>query len=250
MHTYALRHTNTMVQHKKDGINSAQVTNTHKQAENTQTHKNTFHCQLMYQKVCVHTFILYICYTFLPYSTLTGKQEMKSFHFMPKVLWLKVCRKITTWMYLLVEISLVRDSLATVQDEGSSIPTGVPGNQLSLSWGSGLATREWQHGRQPDGQAVIIWFTHYHLLIVSHWVAGTCNLESSVNSQGFWRRSECFNVVGPCSPVLRTTHSHGGFGVFSLWQVDRQLTWLTPDLSVNPQLKVTPMQVSSLAGLF
>lgn len=144
-------------------------------------HKSQIHTnrqingQLMYQKVCVHTFILYIRYTFLPYSTLTGK--MKSFHFMPKVLWVKVCRKITTWVYMLAEISHVRDSLATVQDEGSSIPTGVPGNQLSLSWGSGLATREWQHARQPDGQAVIIWFTHYHLLIVSHWVAGTCNLE-------------------------------------------------------------------------
>lgn len=38
---------------------------------------------------------------------------------------------------------------------------------------------------EPTIGAVIIWFTHNQSLIVSHWVAGTCNLEQNVNPQGF-----------------------------------------------------------------
>lgn len=87
-----------------------------------------------------------------------------------------------------------------------------PGNQLQFSWGRGLATGEWQHARQPHGQAVIIWFTHNQLLIVSHWSAGTCNLEQNMNSQGLLQAelsgnegdASAFMCLAPGSSVLET----------------------------------------------
>lgn len=92
-----------------------------------------------------------------------------------------------------------------MHDEGNSIPTGGPGNQLPLSRGSGLATREWQHARQPRGQAVIVWFTHNQLLIVSHWAAGTCNFEKKKRvwiHRGFGRQSYCVPLVKKERQVL------------------------------------------------
>ena len=49
----------------------------------------------------------------------------------------------------------------------------------------------------------------------------------------------CFNVLGPCSPVLPATHRHGGFGagLSTLQQFDGQLTPVAPELTVTPQLK-------------
>lgn len=131
-----------------------------------------------------------------------------------------------------------------------------PGNQLSFSWGRGLATREQQHARQPHGQAVIVWFTHNQHLIVSHWSAGTCNLEENVNSLGFWRaellclsgnegEAGALMWLAPGCSELLTACSHAGLGTrLCVRQFDRQLTWLAPQMPVNPYLKAGSAQES------
>lgn len=76
-------------------------------------------------------------------------------------------------------------------------------------------------------------------LIVSHWAAGTCHLEQSGNSQGFWRaelascpsgnegEASVFNAAGPCSGSLLGAHSQGGFGVGLLLCSDSLIdSWL------------------------
>lgn len=98
-----------------------------------------------------------------------------------------------------------------------------PGNQLQFSWGRGLATGEWQHARQPHDQAVIIWFTHNQLLIVSRWSAGTCNLEENMNSQGLSQaelsgnegEAGAFMCLAPGSPVQETREPD--FCALTIW---------------------------------
>lgn len=121
-----------------------------------------------------------------------------------------------------------------------------PGNQLQFSWGRGLATGEWQHARQPHGQAVIIWFTHNQLLIVSHWSAGTCNLEQ--NMRAFGGRALIMKGMPAllCAWPLVVLCWRLGIQIFVLWQFDWQLTWPALELPVNTIiLKVAPVQVSS-----
>lgn len=76
-------------------------------------------------------------------------------------------------------------------------------------------------------------------LIVSHWAAGTCHLEQSGNSQGFWRaelascpsgnegEASVFNAAGPCSGSLLGARRQGGFGVGLLLCSDSLIdSWL------------------------
>lgn len=160
------------------------------------------------------------------------------------MLWVKVCMEINTRTTCSSKISntVVKPCYCALQGEGSSIPTGgswKSGNQLPLSRGSGLAGGEWQQAGQRNQQAVIIWFTHNQPLIVSHWAAGTCHLELSGNSQGFWRaelascpsgnegEASVFNAAGPCSRSLLGAHSQGGFGVGLLLCSDSLIdSWL------------------------
>lgn len=153
--------------------------NTHTQPENTHTtHKNYFQYQLMHQKVCMHTFMLtYIYYMLLPYSTHTVQQEIKSFK-LQSVLGQSSQGNNDAGVLHSLKFLMSRILVQLCHARwGEQHSHRGPGNQLPLSQGSGLATREWQHARHPHGQAVIIWFTHNQLLIVSHWAAGTCNLE-------------------------------------------------------------------------
>lgn len=98
---------------------------------------------------------------------------------------------------------------------------GVSGNQLPLSRGSGLATREWQHA------------THAH--VPGLWPFDSHIINSSSRHAGLpvavalMRGRPSQRLVNRAS-VIR--------------QLDGQLTWPALELPLNPQLKVAPVQVS------
>lgn len=192
----------------------------------TNIHKPLFVSINVPKTTCTHINVdIYIVHHLLHSPTSVCNRKWNPFIWGSKVLRVKVHRDITMWMYTLVEISHVGDTCATLPCArwGEQHSQGGPENQLPLSRGSGLATSEWQHARQPHSQAVIIWFTHNQLLIVSHWAADTCNLESSVNSQGFWQaeilcpsgnegETRALLWLAPGRPVLLTVHTDGGSG--------------------------------------